>query len=188
MKRILASALALAVGFGGVTASAAPIGHSLKINAVVDPGCTVTGPTGTTGFVVNGTSSTFTTAVTGTSQAPANGTLTFGSLACTTTGVKVTLSSARMGLYVDGQEGQASAKRMNYLATAKLNSAVLATLTANVSAANNQSGQASLITGTNIIKIEITFPGSGTALLPEGALTAGTYSDTLTIGIDGVAI
>ena len=184
-KIVLMTALALAVGFGGVAASANPISHSLKINATVNPGCTAAGPSGTSGFSVNGTSSTFTTAVTGTTQAPASGTLTFGSLVCTTPKVKITLSSARMGLFVDGTEGTSGVKRMNYLATAKLNSTTLTELSTQ-QGVNNKTGNANLAT-TNIITVAITFPGSVSELLPAGELTAGTYSDTLTINIDGLA-
>ncbi|MGF1618987.1 MAG: spore coat protein U domain-containing protein [Rhodomicrobiaceae bacterium] len=186
MKKILATALALAVGFGTVAASATPISHSLKINATVDPGCTANGPTGTAGFSFSGTSSTFTTAVSGTTQAPASGTLTFGSLVCTTPKVKITLSSARMGLFVDGTEGNAGVKKMNYLATAKLNSTTLTELSTH-QGVNNKTGNANLGTGANTITIAITFPGSVSELIPAGELTAGTYSDTLTINIDGLA-
>jgi hypothetical protein len=187
MKKTIAPAVALALGLSSFAAFANPISHSLKINASVQAGCTTTPPTGTTGFTVSGTSSTFATAVTGTTTAPANGTLTFGTLACTTNGVRVSLASARMGLYVDGTEGNSLSKRMNYVATAKLNAATLVTLDTNQGITPSP-GQATLGTGSNAITVAITFPHTGTALLPQGALVAGIYSDTITIAIDGVAI
>jgi hypothetical protein len=188
MKKIIAPAVALALGLSSFAAIANPISHTLTINASVQAGCTTTAPIGTAGFTVNGTSSTFATAVTGTTQAPNSGTLTFGSLVCTTTGVKITLASARLGLYVTGTEGNSSSKRMNYTATAKLNSATVVELSTG-QGVPSKNGQLSLpTTGTNNISIAITFPGTVSELIPNGALTAGTYSDTLTIGIDGVAI
>lgn len=185
MSKVLISVIALMLGISATSVSATPISHELTINAVVDPGCTANAPTGTTGF--NGSGTTFTTAVTGTSQAPASGDLTFGNLVCTTTGVKVTLSSLRLGLFIPGTESISGAKKMNYQAKAKLNSTTLATLNTQQGVASTN-GQSTLATGSNNIKIEITFPGTTQELIPNGALAAGTYSDKLTINIDGIAI
>lgn len=188
MKNILTLASALALSLGLVSADADALTHTVTLNATVQAGCTTTAPTGTTGFSISGVTSTFTTAVTGTTQAPASGTLTFGDINCTTTGVKITLASARLGLFVTGTETQASAKRMHYTATAKLNSATVATLNTS-QGVPSQTGQLALpTTGTNNVSIAITFPGTVSELIPQGALTAGTYSDTLTINIDGVTV
>lgn len=184
MKKLLFLSGALALGFGLMASNAGALTHTVALNATVQAGCSTTAPTGTSGFSVNGSSSTFTTAVTGTTQAPNSGTLTFGSLACTTTAVRVTLASARRGLFVTGTETQGNAKRMHYMATAKLNSTTVATLSTS-QGVPSQSGQATLpTTGTNSVLIDITFPGTEQELIPQGALTAGTYSDTLTITID----
>jgi hypothetical protein len=188
MRNFLTLAGALALSLGLISANAGAITHTLTLNATVQAGCTVNAATGTAGFSVNGATSTFTTAVTGTTQAPASGTLTFGSLICTTNAAKVTLASTRLGLYVTGTEGNSLAKRMNYSAAAKLNSTTLVTLDT-VQGIASKNGQAILSTSsTNNIFIDITFPGTVTELIPNGALTAGTYTDTLTINIDGVTI
>jgi hypothetical protein len=94
-----------------------------------------------------------------------------------------------MGLFKDGNLGSLD-KYMTYVATPKLNNTVIpnATLTAKLGNPNNRTGQISLPSGSNEIRVSITFPGTESELIPNGALTAGTYTDTLTIGIDGVAI
>jgi hypothetical protein len=186
MKNFLTLAGALALSLGLMSENAGALTHTVALNATVQAGCTTGAPTGTSGFAISGSSSTFTTAVTGTTQAPSSGTLTFGSLACTTTAVKVTLASVRLGLFVTGTEGNSLSKKMNYTATAKLNSTVVTTLT--TSQGNpSVNGQVTLpTTGTNSVIIDITFPGTTGELIPNGPLTAGTYSDTLTINIDGV--
>jgi hypothetical protein len=75
---------------------------------------------------------------------------------------------------------------MNYTATAKLNSSTVVEL-ATGQGVPSKNGQLSLpTTGTNNISIAITFPGTESELIPNGPLTTGTYSDTLTINIDGV--
>jgi hypothetical protein len=146
----------------------------------------MTGPTGTNGITTSGNSSTFATQVTGTTQAPAAGTLTFGNISCTTNGIRVGLQSAKVGLYVGAVD--ALAKRMNYVATAKLGSTAVTTL-ATYQQSPTSTGQLTLPTsGTPSLAIEITFPGVVQELIPNGALTAGTYTDTLTINIDGVTI
>jgi hypothetical protein len=185
MNKML-TAITLALGLGTLSGAAYAITNTMTINATVQAGCTANAPTGTTGFTISGTSSTFATAVTGTTQAPNSGTLTFGSVVCTTTGVKITLASARLGLYVTGTEGNSGSKRMNYTATAKLNSSTVVEL-ATGQGVPSKNGQLSLpTTGTNNISIAITFPGTESELIPNGPLTTGTYSDTLTINIDGV--
>lgn len=189
MKKIIAPAFALALGLSLMSEVADALTHTVALNATVQAGCTVSTTTGTSGFTgINGTSSTFTTAVTGTTQAPCSGTLTFGALACTTTGVKVTLASTRLGLFVNGTEGNSLSKKMNYTATAKLNNTVVTTLaTSQLNPSVN--GQVAIpTTGTNNVSVDITFPGQVGELLPNGPLTAGVYSDTLTINIDGVTI
>lgn len=188
MRNFLTLASGLALGLGLMSENAGAIPHTVTLNATVQAGCSINTPTGTSGFAISGGTSTFTTAVTGTTQAPASGTLTFGSLVCTTNAVRVSLASARIGLYVTGTEGNSSVKRMNYQALAKLNNATLATLNTQQGVAS-QAGQAVLPgPGTNSVSVEISFPGTTSELLPNGPLTAGTYSDTLTINIDGVTI
>jgi hypothetical protein len=188
MKKFLVLSGALALSLGLMSADVGAITHTVALNATVQAGCTANAPTGTPGFSISGTSSTFTTAVTGTTQAPASGTLTFGSLTCTTNGVKVTLASSRLGLYVTGTEGNSLAKRMNYTVAARLNSTAIVTLDT-VQGIASKNGQVTLSTSsTNNILVDISFPGTVGELLPNGALTAGTYSDTLTINIDGVTI
>ena len=189
MKNFLLFPSALALGLGLVSANAAPISHTLAINATVNSGCSASAPTSTSaGLTVSGISSTFATTVSGTTSAPASGTLVFGDLVCTTPKVRVTLTSARTGLYVNGTEGNSNNKRMNYQALARLNSATLATLNT-LQGAASQSGALTLpATGTNSISVEISFPGQPNELLPNGALTAGVYSDILTISIDGTTI
>ena len=188
MKNLLLRAGALALGVGLISVNADAITHTVALNATVQAGCTASAPVGSPGFVISGNSSTFTTAVTGTTQAPSSGTLTFGSLACTTTGVKLTLASTRLGLFVNGTEGNSLSKKMNYVVTAKLNSSVVATL-ATAQNVPSQTGQILLPNpGTNNVIIDITFPGTVSELIPNGALTAGTYSDILTINIDGQTI
>jgi hypothetical protein len=184
MKKFLGLASALALGLYAQDASA--LTHTLTINASVAAGCTMTAPTGTTGITTSGNSSTFATQVTGTTQAPASGTLTFGNISCTTNGIRVGLQSAKIGLYVGAVDSLA--KRMNYVATAKLGTATVTTLATSQQIAS-QTGQVTLpSSGTPSLAIEISFPGTVSELIPNGALTAGVYTDTLTINIDGVTI
>lgn len=189
MKNFLLFPSALALGLGLVSANAAPISHAVTLNATVNSGCTVGAPSGP-GFTVSGASSTFATTVNGTTSVPASGTLTFGDIVCTTPRVRVTLASARIGLYVTGTEGNTNNKRMNYQAIARLNTTILTTLNT-LQGVASQNGQSAVLpsgSGTNNISVEISFPGAPNELLPNGALIAGVYSDTLTITIDGTTV
>ncbi len=186
MKKLLVLAGILASGVTVAANQATAIQHNLAINATVQAGCSNSTPTGTTGFNTGAT--TFTVAVTGTTQVPASGTLTFGALVCTTTKVKVSMSATNNGLYIPGQTGSLD-KRMNYNATARLNGTAMGSGYASMQGTPFVGPSTTLNTaGSNTITIDITFPTIINDLLPQGALTAGTYTDTLAITIDGVSV
>ena len=184
MKNILTLVSTMALGLAVTSTHADAFTHTVALNATVQAACTANTPAGTSGWVVSGNSSTFTTAVSGTTPAPNSGTLTFGSLVCTTNNVKVTLTSQRNGLFVDGTQSTSGAKKMNYLATAKVNGSGAQTLDTSQGTFTTNVTRP-IITGTNNVTVDITFSTDLNTLIPAGPLTAGTYSDTLTIGIEG---
>jgi hypothetical protein len=176
MKNLLALAGALA-GVAALTpANAAPSFHTVTLSATIPSTCTVGGTAWATSgafSAVTQTASTFTVGVTGTTANATAGELALGTITCTSSQMRLTLTP-------DGWIRRTGGGEITYSAYLKNGTTDLNGGNAMINSASGTGAKSVNFTGTSV-NLNLQINTNQTASLP-----AGSYAGTLAISVDPI--